>query len=302
MTTADKGRAMSIYIDNVKIADYIVPSSYKTADEKGFFNIEFRIPDELLRSESGSVKEKLVFKAVASSSTLLPGLYYIRLLKDYKDKSYVWNCSDWKTGDSGRVSQDKFTYDTENNTITIKAGTGDNNVCLSLDYQNVEYTITSVQKYLVVLAENISIVSGKNYLWWLNGINKASSISPSMTRSIKHTNENGSTSYDYVVAWDMNTSDLNGNNVGDVFSISQGSTIFGLTSTTGTTLIKYIGFVSDVNAFIDEVTSITPIENASREGQTHIFNINGQRLSSEPLLGLYIKDGKKYLKREAYHL
>ena len=297
MTTADKGRAMSIYIDNVKIADYTVPSSYKTADEKGFFNIEFRIPDELLRSESGSVKEKLVFKAVASSSTLLPGLYYIRLLKDYKDKSYVWNCSDWKTGDSGRVSQDKFTYDAENNTITIKAGTGDNNVCLSLDYQDVEYTITSEQKYLVVVAENISVQSGKNYLWWLNGINKASSISPSMTKSIKRTNEDGSTSYDRVVAWNMNTSTLNGNNVGDVFSITQGSTIFGMTSTTGTALIKYIGFVSDVNAFIDEVTSITAIDSTCGEGETHIYNVNGQRLSAQPLTGFYIKDGKKYLKR-----
>ena len=253
MITADKNRAMSIYIDNVKIADHTVPSSIKGQDENGFYNLEFRIPDELLVDKQGNAKQKLVFKAVASSTTLLPGLYYIRLMKDYKDGSYAWNCKDWKTGDQNRVAQSKFEYDTESNTITINAGTGANNVCLTLDYADKGYEVAAKNKYLVVRGENLSTTSGKNYLWWLNGVNRGSSVAPTTTKTITYTDANGAKVTERVIAWDMTKSGIADNNQGDPFSICEGMTIFGMTSTTGKSIIKYIGFESSVDAYCQAV-------------------------------------------------
>lgn len=85
-TTADKGRAATIYIDDTKIADITIPASVQNADN-GFYNIEYRIPDALLTDKQGNAKPKLTFKIVASPTTFLPGLYYLWLLKDYGDLS-----------------------------------------------------------------------------------------------------------------------------------------------------------------------------------------------------------------------
>ena len=293
MITADKNRAMSIYIDGTKISDYTVTSTSKNADENGFYNIEFRIPDNLLIDASGNVKSKLTFKAVASPNTLLPGLYYLRLLKDYKDNAYSWRCTDWKTGDSGRLSQSDMTYDTSNNTIIINAGTGVNNVCLSFDYENNDYTIAQSQKYLVVHGSNLSLTTGKNYLWWLNGVNKGSSVRPTLTKNISVTDNDGTTSEEAVIAWDMTTSGLDGNNTGDPLSISRGLTIFGLTSTSGTSVIKYVGFHSD----IDEYTSALDIRHVNTDNEKQmIYTINGTN-SKNLSNGIYIVNGKKILVR-----
>ena len=81
----DRDRKAVIYIDNVKLADVLIPSSTPNADENGFYNIEFRIPDELLVDSKGNVKRKLTIRAEASEGTLLPGLYYLWLLKDWKE-------------------------------------------------------------------------------------------------------------------------------------------------------------------------------------------------------------------------
>lgn len=295
LITADKGRSMSIYIDGVKIADHAVPSSVKSANDFGFYNIEFRIPDELLRDSKGNIKKKITFKAVASSNTLLPGLYYLRLLKDYKDNSYTWNCKDWKTGDSNRVSQDKFNYDTDNNYITIKAGTGTNNVCLSLDTEGKEYVVSAAKKYLVVMGEGLNSATGSSFLWWLNGVNRGSSIAPTTTKSVKRTRDNGTTYYDRVFAWDMTKSGIADNNQGDPFSICEGMTIFGLTSTSGTSIIKYIGFEEDVNAYTDMITNINSISSTSQKDV--IYNLKGQRVSKAKKNEIVIKNGKKYISR-----
>lgn len=279
MITADKNRSMSIYIDNVKIGDFTVPSNYKGADENGFFNVEFRIPDNLLKDSKGKVKPKLTFKVVASPSTLLPGLYYLRLLKDYKDNSYTWNCSDWKTGDSGRVSQSNFAYDLENNTITIKAGTGANNVCLSLSTEDKDYEINADQKYLVVRGTNLSLTNSASFLWWLNGVNHWSSVSPTINKTIKITTEDGNSTSEKIIAWDMTKSGLSDNNIGNRFSICEGATIFGLTSTTGTSVIKYIGFESDVTAYSNAVSIKNVVQNQLPSNPS-IYNLNGIKTSS----------------------
>lgn len=254
LITADHDRSMSIYINNVKIADCTVPSKHKDADENGFYNEEYRIPDSLLVDANGKVKQELTVRFKASNTTLLPGLYYLRLMKDYNDHAYRWKCTEWTTGDNNRVSKDKFAYDTEQNTITIKSGTGDNNVCLSFDYGDGIYNLTSDRHYLVVAGKNLSATASKNYLWWLNGVNKWSSVTPTKIVNVKRVDAEGKSSYDRVIVWDMNTSGLNDNNTGSTFSIAQGPTIFGMTSTTGTSVIKYVGFVADYNDFVTAFT------------------------------------------------
>ena len=269
---------------------FITSDRGRTADIYGFFNVEYRIPDELLLDSKGNVKQKLTFKIVASPNTMCPGLYYLRLLKDYKDHAYIWNATDWQTGDAGRVAQSRFTYN-DDNTITINSGTGTNNLCLSLLYENVEdYQLTEAQKYLVVVATNVRTTAGSAYLWWLNGVNYGSSVAPTQTKRL---------SKGTAFIWDMTQSGLNENNVGNPFSICQGATIFGLTSTTGKSTILYIGFLSSLDN-IEEAVSIrslsaTDSEKAPFAGSSTLYDLSGHPIKQPLPNHIYIVGGKKVL-------
>ena len=109
---------------------------------------------------------------------------------------------------------------------------------------------------MVVAGLNLSVTSGKSYLWWLNGINKWSSVAPTTTKTVRRTTPLGKTQVLRLVAWDMTQTGLADNNVGDEFSICQGATIFGLTSSSGTSTIQRIEFVSDLDALIDELSYV----------------------------------------------
>ncbi len=289
--TSDHGRTASIYIDNKKIGDITVQQRMKGADEQGFFNVEYRIPDELLVDSKGNMKKKLTFKIVASPNTLCPGLYYLRLLKDYNDHAYHWNATDWKTGDTGRVAQDRFTYN-DDNTITINSGTGTNNLCLSFNYTEVDDDqLKAAQKYLVVKATNVRTNSGSAYLWWLNGINRGSSIAPTRIQRL---------SDGTAFVWDMTLTNLNDNNTGDPFSISQGNTIFGLTSTTGTSTIQYIGFVDDISN-LEGTVGIQSTQNDTTKNtwstNTRYYDLSGRIVATPQPNHIYIVNGKQMMKK-----
>jgi len=280
----DKGRMGTIYIDGEKIADVTIPASHKKADENGFYNEEYLIPSHLLVNADGTPKESVTFRIVASATTMCPGLFYLRLLSDYKDNAYTFRASDWITGDAGRVAQSNITYDADANTITVKSGTGANNVCLSLDYAKCDYTVTSGQKYLVVRGRNLSTASGASYLWWLNGVNKASSVPPAIvkTMTVKEPLASDPTKFVSrrytVIAWDMTQSGISDNNTGDKFSICSGQTIFGLTSTTGTSVIKHIGFESSVDDYIEAV-GIAGVETSPTD-KVDVYSLQGVKLRS----------------------
>ena len=244
-TTADKDRICNIYIDGQLLVEgYKVPSSVKGADSNGFYNVEFELPKSFLTDKDGNVKEKLVFKIEPAGSYLAPGLYYLRLMRGYDNKAYVFRAPDWVTGDAGRVAQNRISYDTAQNTITIKA-TGDNNVCLSLDYNNCEYYVDSKLKYLLVRGSKLNTSSKKSYLWWLNGVNKGSSVEP----SFKGTTDEG----EQVVAWKLSDTNLDANCQGDRWSVCQGMTIFGLTARSGTAVISDITFVESVEDYMESL-------------------------------------------------
>ena len=251
-TLADKGRMATLYIDGEALADITIPSAYAKADENGFFNVEYQLPESMLTREDGTVKENLVFRIVASSSTYCPGLYYLRLVNGYESKAYKFCASDWITGDAGRVNQDNISYDETANTLTVNAGTGKNNVCLMLDHAHCDYTANETDRYLIVKGTNLSMTKTNSYLWWLNGTNRGSSVQPTVVSRMSDG--------EVIVGWDLTQSGLDDNCKGSEYSLSMGMTIFGLTSTTGSSTISHIGFYDSVNSFLKAQTVRHPEE------------------------------------------
>ena len=235
-----------------------------------------------LYRSSGLVKSSIVFRIVPDGTQHAPGLYYLRLVSGFDSHEYVFKAADWKTGDTNRVAQSNISYSTANNTITVRA-TGDNNVCLSLDVEKCLYKVRGEYKYLVVKGKNLSSAAGKSYLWWLNGVNKGSQIAPTKVKKA----DDG----DVIVAWDMTRSTLDANNTGDRFSVCQGQTIFGLTSTTGTSVIKNIGFYESVEAF-ELLTKI--VQAQLTEKSTQVYGLDGRRRQGLQR-GLNIINRHKYL-------
>lgn len=284
LITADRGRMGYVTIDGKKLADITVASSYKGQDGKGFYNLELPIPEEMMKNDDGSAKREITFRLTASATTPIPGLYYVRLVKDYDDHAYLFRATEWITGDASRVAQSNISYDEAANTLTVRAS-GSNNVALTLDFQGRDYEIDAAQKYLIVKGSNLSRTSGTSYLWWLNGVNKGSQVAPTSTKK--------ATDGDIIVTWDMTRSGLADNNIGDRFSICQGPTIFGLTSTTGTSVIRHIGFYKSVADF-ENATAITPI--AAAPSHHAIYGLDGRR-RTRLQRGPQIVDGRTVVKQ-----
>ena len=290
-TTDDKGRMASVYADGVKIGDVTVPSSMASADEYGFYNVEFPLSEEIIKP-AGKLKKEIVFKIVASSSTYCPGLYYVRLLKDYINESaqtdYEFHADEWAhTGDAGRVAQNKIAADSSTGSITVKAGTGTNNVCLNMT--DSKYTVGSDYKYFIIQATNVKTTAGTAYLWWFNGDNHGGSVPPTSIT----TDSDGT-----LFAWDISQSEFSRFYDSPSFRFSQGNTIFGLTSTTGTTVIKHIGFSTTPNTIPTEIKNAPLYSSSSNFGntQTATYDLNGRPIqeikADKPYI--YIHSGKKY--------
>ncbi|MDE5607778.1 MAG: glycoside hydrolase family 127 protein [Muribaculaceae bacterium] len=291
-TTADKGRKAVITVDGTPVADVTVLESFDNGESNGFYNVEYPIPAELMKDKDGKAKESILFR-ISSESTMCPGLYYLRLLRDYDVSPYKFVATDWTTGDAWRVAADKFDYSPDN-TVTVNAGRGDNNVCMTLDYSKCRYNVRGEDRYLVVKGSNLSASSGKSYLWWLNGVNRASSVAPTVVR----TSDDGDT----VIAWDITRSGLDNNCKGDIYSICAGQTIFGLTSTSGSSRISYIGFLKSPDELQAGIDAVTADGGLTPDSQVDVYAIDGRLLSKGEKLaearrllprGVYIVNGMK---------
>jgi hypothetical protein len=247
--------------------------------------VEYPIPASLAVDAQGRAKSKFVVRLTASAATLCPGIYYLRLMRGYTDNKYRFMAHNWITGDGARLAADNIKYDAVSNVITVNR-TGANNVCLMLDYNNLDYYITPSQKYLMVMGRNLSLAAGASYLWWLNGSNKGTQVQPTVAKTVSM---NG---LDYqVIAWDMTRSGIATNISATADTdICMGQTIFGLTSTTGTSYIDGINFVADVNA---AVTGIASAEADDHARDTY-YNMQGMRIAT-PRHGVYLKKGRKIL-------
>ena len=240
----------------------------------------------------GNAKEKFVVRLTASSSTLIPGLYYMRLMSGYEENPdrYKFVCNQWTTGDGNRVSASNITYDTKQNIIHVNAGTGANNVALTLNYSSLDYTIASAQKYLVVRGTNLKTTTGASYLWWLNGTNRGSQVAPTTVSEVTIDGQK-----QQVIAWDLTKSNLYDNFSGDRPSVCMGQTIFGLTSTTGKSDILDIQFVEDVEQYVTLTTGISHLIPATQSHDDY-YTLSGVK-TNPTRQGLYINNGKKTIVR-----
>lgn len=247
-TLDDKGRKGTLWLDGVKLTDFTIGADMGNV-EGSFVNYEILIPEDLIRDANGKVKSQFTFKIQGNASTYFPSIYYLRLMRDTNQKvgGTPFAAAQWSlTGDAGRVSQDNVIANIGNNTITVKAS-GNNNVCLMHDKSGM--LVTAAQKYLMVIGTNLSTGSGKSYLWWLNNMNRASQVAPTKVQTL----EDGQV----MIAWDITRSGIGDNCTANPWTLN-GTTIFGLTSTTGTNVISYVGFVSDPEESVDPSYGLDP--------------------------------------------
>lgn len=79
-TADDRNRSATVYIDDTQLATLSIPPRMRGTDESGFFDLEYNIPDSLIRDAQGNVKKEFVFRIAADKGTMCPGLYIVRLL------------------------------------------------------------------------------------------------------------------------------------------------------------------------------------------------------------------------------
>ncbi|MCH5177092.1 MAG: glycoside hydrolase family 127 protein [Prevotellaceae bacterium] len=287
LTTADRGRVGTLFIDGERLADISVPAAHSLADEHGFYNEEYPVPTAMLTASDGKPKAKIVCRFEATGTTLIPGLYALRLLRHYGRNNYRFVCTDWTTGDAARVGADKFTYDAAANTIRVAAGTGANNVCLTMRTDGRKYMVRAEQKYLVVKGANLSTAATRSYLWWLNGMNRASQVAPTRVAT--------AADGDVVVAWDLTQSNLDDYCKGGEWNCAYGATIFGLTATRNEATISYVGYVASVDDFLAAV-GIDDVHADVADGHrtTGRYDLSGRRLDvNDPVHGIVIENGRK---------
>jgi hypothetical protein len=284
---ADKGRMATLTINGTKAADITIPASAKGQNDNGFYNIEFPISKDMAES----TKEFKV-RLTASSSTLCPGLYYVRLMRGYDNHAYVFRANEWTTGDSNRIPASSITYDEANNVIKA-VRTGSNNIALMLKYQETDYTIDKSQTFLIVRGTGLKTGNGDSYLWWLNGANKGSQISPNVQQTASFDGSN-----QLIFAWDMTKSGLYTNFAGNRPSVCMGQTIFGLTSANadGSCEIYDINFASSVETYLNTTKVVNHMQTSTQNDAHQLYNIGGIRAEKTAIKGIFIEGDRKVVK------
>ena len=289
-TVADKGRKATLLVNGKKIADITIPSSVKDADN-GFYNIEYPIPVELAKNADGTARSQFVVRLSATGGTPNPGLYYLRLMKGYNPtgNAYVFRATDWITGDANRIAASNITYDTDRNVIRCKSS-GMNNIALMLKYQDLSYDIAADQVYLIVRGKGLSTSSGASYLWWLNGVNRASQVAPTRQSAININGERQT-----VIAWNMTTSGLYDNFTGERPCVCMGQTIFGLTATAsdGSCEIHDICFARTTDEYLRMTHVLSPTMDIPQS--TDAYSLHGLPVSASSH-GVFISNGRKFVR------
>ena len=281
---ADVNRKATLTVDGQKIADITIPNAFKGSDANGFYNAEYPIPADLAKG-----KTQFVVRLTASSTTLCPGIYYVRLMKDYNPaaNAYRFVPSEWTTGDAGRVAASNVIANDDEGTLTVRAS-GLNNVCLMLRWQDTDYTIDRTQTYLIVRGTGLDISSGnRSYLWWLNGSNHGTEVAPAATRTVTI---DGQTQQ--VVAWNMAASGIYENFSGDRPNVCMGQTIFGLTAATGTAVIRDINFATSLDDYLKIATGIVHHRTMPVSDSDAFHSLSGIRVQ-QPTKGVYVNQQRK---------
>ncbi len=213
--------------------------------------------------------------------------------------NYEFINEQWVSLDLGRVAQSDISYQLNDNTITVNAGTGQNDVALgnSESYTDAgpftteEFSVGISQNWFIVVGTDLSAKEGNSYLWWMNGDNKNTDVPPTMIVGL----EDG----EILFAWDLSESGLD-DNMQSRLNYLNGWTGFGLTSTTGTSVISDICFYTwddAVTTYPELVTGGVDLAVSSVQATVEsgaVFDLSGRKVS-KTLKGVYIIDGKKVL-------
>ena len=302
--SADAGRIITISVND----KHLTTMTLEQKNFSGHYNWEHPISEELLMID-GTLPDSITVRFHASGNTPAPGLYYLRLLKDYEPKPlYTFICTQWVSGDDGRVN--KVTYDTEANTITVYGKQGNNNIALQYaTYYDDHSYITHEHRYFTVCGSPLRRSNSSAYLWWLGGANHGTQVPPTYT-AITADGQS-------LFVWDITQSGLNDYMKDETFSFSANgkamNTVFGLTSTKadGTATISDISFYTR-NDLVSQYPEMqkhlgvpddinTPLH-ASHTGA--IYSLNGAKIAShtditnldESYRGIYIIGNKKWIK------
>lgn len=302
--SADAGRIITISVND----KHLTTMTLEQKNFSGHYNWEHPISEEQLMID-GTLPDSITVRFHASGNTPAPGLYYLRLLKDYEPKPlYTFICTQWVSGDDGRVN--KVTYDTEANTITVYGKQGNNNIALQYaTYYDDHSYITHEHRYFTVCGSPLRRSSSSAYLWWLGGANHGTQVPPTYT-AITADGQS-------LFVWDITQSGLNDYMKDETISFSANgkamNTVFGLTSTKadGTATISDISFYTrnnlvsiypEMQKFLGVPDDISTPLHASHTGA--IYSLNGAKIAShtditdldESYRGIYIIGNKKWIK------
>ena len=300
-TGVDKGRTCTISINGENFREVSI-----TGSPAGFYNVEYPIPSHLLTREDGSPRDTITVRFTASGTTHTPGVYYLRLLKDYEGlKHYTFVPKQWVSADANRVNSISYTADGQ---VQVNGKTGNNNIALQLDIRQSDSSyVRPDQTLMLIRGTQLRTGSGMAYLWWMNGCNKGSQVAPTYTY-----HPVGSTNPFYFI-WDITKSGLAdfwaADDNGQIIISANGKqmiTCFGLTAATnasGTAYIQDIDFLTAQEA-VDRYPELsktlglmpTSIRTISDGGQGKKHSTK-RDLSGRPLgkghRGIYIEDHQK---------
>ena len=302
--SADAGRIITISVND----KHLTTMTLEQKNFSGHYNWEHPISEEQLMID-GTLPDSITVRFHASGNTPAPGLYYLRLLKDYEPKPlYTFICTQWVSGDDGRVN--KVTYDTEANTITVYGKQGNNNIALQYaTYYDDHSYITHEHRYFTVCGSPLRRSNSSAYLWWLGGANHGTQVPPTYT-AITADGQS-------LFVWDITQSGLNDYMKDETISFSANgkamNTVFGLTTTKadGTATISDISFYTrnnlvsiypEMQKFLGVPDDISTPLHASHTGA--IYSLNGAKIAShtditnldESYRGIYIIGNKKWIK------
>lgn len=198
---------------------------------------------------------------------------------------YEFVASEWTTGDESRVSQSNISYDEALNTITLNAS-GTNNTALQLSLSKSDmYYVSGDRKLMCVKVTNVSEDLSDSKLWFAYGMHLGEVDATEVTTAADG---------DYIVIWDL-TSNLTDRDKNFICLGSSFLFCFGLTSTTGTSVVSDIGFYNEdeVEYIGTGITNVTAGE--SSKGNGAVYNLQGMKMDTSRTLskGIYIVNGKK---------
>lgn len=173
---------------------------------------------------------------------------------------YHFNPADYVSTDNSRAPQSAFIYNQES--FTIKAS-GQNNVAFKMGEEcDSKYFIKADEHWLVIIGTELQTSNGDARLWWINGTNYGSQVSPDYTI-------NTSTGQQAFV-WDLR----NGNELFSWFCTGDEQYILdskgtGFILSLGLTTSSSAGTVNDIGYYSDITVSVTYPELMSTLGITH---------------------------------